>query len=146
MTAAPNPFAGRMLPARKDRVLVGVMVNRALDLKIELLAALDDKPKNELVLQALSQFLNAGRSCDTAHLSPSGSRQKRRITLTLSKDIDERLEQFAAEHHCAKTCAITAAMVTFLHSQKVNPYSDPTDAVRHALQEMPAAVVASDSW
>jgi hypothetical protein len=114
-------------------------------MKLEVSALLQDLPKSELILRALKVFLEQAKSCDAAHTVRLGSRQKRRITLTLSQEVDHRLEAFAAERNCQKTLVITAALVAYLQSQKIDPYSDPTREIWSALRVTPP-VVESDSW
>lgn len=136
---------GRLLPTRQERVLVTVVMSRILDLKLEVCALLEDLPKNELVLQALDSFLAKGWSCGAAHGLRVGPRQKRRITFTLNKEIDGLLGKFAQEVHCHKTCAVTAAVIYYLQSQKIDLYSDPIPEIKKALRVVPARARSSSS-
>jgi predicted transcriptional regulator len=135
----------RMLPQRGDRVLVGVQINSNLDMKLEILALLQGLPKSELALRAVTGFVEHGKSCEAALSIKSDAHHKRRVTLTFSQEIDERLEAFARRLCCHKATVITAALVEFLNANKIDAYSDPTIPVLAALQSSPQ-VTASESW
>jgi hypothetical protein len=144
-TSTPPP-SGR-LPPRDQRVLVTAVISRVLDLKIEIWALVEDVPKNELVIRALGSFLQRAKACEAAYALRPKPRDKGRVTFILTKDLDQQLEKFAEVHKCQKTSVITAALIDYLQSLNIDPYSDPTVKVKKALQARLAPQVGtSDSF
>jgi len=102
----------RLLPVIEDRRAISLNINPSVDVKLEILTALDGKMKNEIVLASLSEFLtNKISSCDAAHESRSGF--KVRVTFILTREIEEQLNTFVEHHGCTHVCAVTTALAQY---------------------------------
>lgn len=133
----------RILPNQNERSLVTVLLGRALNLKLEVYSLLQDRPKNEVALEALNAFLDQKLACDIAHSLTLPPECKKRITFILNKDTEGKLELAAHHRNCNKTCVVTAALIIFMQSKQIDPLTDPSESLMKALETSPTV---AESW
>jgi hypothetical protein len=125
----------RVLPTRNERSFITMYMSTALDLNFRVYSLLKHRAKNDLLLDALTDFLNRGTSCAVAH-DQGGTPQERsktRVTFVVTLDLQVRLDNFIKSNHCNQTCAVTAALIHHLKQNRINPFRDHSGNIMRVL-------------
>jgi len=134
----------RTLPRQHERLLVTILMGKALNTKLEVFAILEDRPKNEVMLEALETLLNGQDHWGMAEFSRRlPSDQKKKIVFILTADIEQRLVRYVNEANCSKTAVLNAAIMLYLEKRGIDPLSDPMPYLRRALAAKHDCI---DSW
>ena len=101
----------RLLPEVVERRPVSLNISPCVDVKLEILAALDGKMKNELVIESLREFLDGDQLASDALYDHRPG--KVRVTFILTHELDARLTSFVERCGCTTGCAVTAALAGY---------------------------------